>query len=258
MTTFRKSRPFRDLYTMTKRNIIYSARNLDTFITAILLPAAMMLIFVFVFGGAINVGEYVYVNYVTPAIILLCIGYCAGTTSVSIQVDMQAGIINRFRTMSVSRTCVLSGQVISSVLRNVISTVLTILVALLIGFRPTAGPMEWVLIILLLLAYTISFTWVALFFGLISKTAESASVFGVVALFLPYLSSAFVPIETMPLALQKFAQYQPFTPITDALRSLTFGVVDRAAIVTSMLWIAGLALAAYIASLSAYKNKKQN
>lgn len=257
MTTLRRSRSLHDLYTMTKRNVIYSVRNLDTLITAIILPVAMMLLFVFVFGGAIDVGEYNYVNYVTPAIILLCIGYCASTTSVSIQVDMQAGIIDRFRSMSISRTCVLAGQVTASVMRNALSTVLVILVALLIGFRPSAGLLEWGLIAILLLTYTITFTWAALFFGLIAKTAESASVFGFVALFLPYLSSAFVPIETMPYALQVFAKYQPFTPITDALRSLTFGVVDKTAIITSFVWIVGLGLVAYFASLSAYKNKKR-
>lgn len=257
MNTFRRARPLHDLYTMTKRNVIYSIRNLDTLLTAIILPVAMMLLFVFVFGGAINVGEYDYVNYVTPAIILLCIGYCAATTSVSIQVDMQAGIIDRFRSMSISRTSVLGGQVSASVMRNVLSTFLVIMVAMLIGFRPSAGIMEWGLIVILLLAYTITFTWAALFFGLIAKTAESASVFGFVALFLPYLSSAFVPIETMPHALQVFAKYQPFTPITDALRALTFGLVNKAAVITSFAWIAGLGLAAYFASLWAYRHKKR-
>lgn len=257
MTTLRRSRPLRDLFTMTRRNVTYSIRNLDTLITAIILPVAMMLLFVFVFGGAIDVGDYNYVNYVTPAIILLCIGYCAATTSVSIQVDMRAGIIDRFRSMSVSRTCVLAGQVTASVMRNVLSTSLVILVALLIGFRPSAGTAEWLLIAALLLAYTIAFTWAALFFGLIAKTAEGASVFGFVALFLPYLSSAFVPIETMPYPLQVFARIQPFTPITDALRSLTFGAADHSAIIASFAWIVGLGLAAYVASLFAYKNRKR-
>lgn len=257
MTASMHSRPLRDLYTMTKRSVIYSIRNLDTLITAIILPVAMMLLFVFVFGGAIDVGEYHYVNYVTPAIILMCVGYCAATTSVSIQVDMKTGIIDRFRSMNVSRTCVLGGQVTASVMRNILSTILVILVAMLIGFRPSAGLLEWGLIALLLLAYTIAFTWAALFFGLIAKTAESASVFGFVALLLPYLSSAFVPIETMPQALQVFARYQPFTPITDALRALTFGVVDKTAIILSIVWIAGAGLVAYAASLAAYKTKKR-
>lgn len=256
MTVLRRSRPLHDLYTMTRRNVIYSVRNLDTLLTAIILPVAMMLLFVFVFGGAIDVGNYNYVNYVTPAIILICIGYCAATTSVSIQVDMGTGIINRFRSMSISRSCVLAGQVSASVMRNTLSTILVFLIAMLIGFRPSAGLLEWALIAALLLTYTITFTWAALFFGLIAKTAESASVFGFVALFLPYLSSAFVPIETMPRALQVFARYQPFTPITDALRALTFGVVDRTAVILSFAWIAICGLTAYFASLSAYKNRK--
>lgn len=254
--TSKRSHPFHDVFTMTKRNVLYSIRNLDTLITAIILPVAMMLLFVFVFGGAIQVGDYNYVNYVTPAIILLCIGYCASTTSVSIQVDMQTGIIDRFRSMSISRSSVLAGQVASSVLRNVLSTFLVIVVALFIGFRPSAGPIEWGLMALLLFAYIITFTWAALFFGLISKTAESASVFGFAALFLPYLSSAFVPIETMPSALQLFARYQPLTPITDALRSLAFGTVDETAYIVAMVWIVGIGLVAYLASLRAYQNKK--
>lgn len=256
MDTLKQFRSLQDLYTMTKRNVIYSIRNLDTLLTAIILPVAMMLLFVFVFGGAINVGEYNYVNYVTPAIILLCIGYCAATTSVSIQVDMGTGIIDRFRSMSISQSCVLAGQVTASVMRNALSTFFVILVAILIGFRPSASLLEWGLIAILLLAYTITFTWAAIFFGLIAKTAESASVFGFVALFLPYLSSAFVPIETMPQPLQVFAKYQPFTPITNALRSLSFGTVDESAFSISLMWIVGLGLAAYFASLMAYKNKK--
>lgn len=257
MISLRLFSHLQDIYTMTKRNAIYSIRNLDTLITAIILPVAMMLLFVFVFGGAINVGEYNYVNYVTPAIILLSIGYCASTTSISIQVDMQAGIIDRFRSMNISRTCVLAGQVTASVMRNVLSALLVILAALLIGFRPSAGLMEWVLIAILLFAYTITFTWAALFFGLIAKTAESASVFGFAALFLPYLSSAFVPIETMPYALQVFARHQPFTPITNALRSLTFGTADKSAVILSFVWIAGIGVLMFFASLSAYKNKRR-
>lgn len=255
MTVIRQSRPLHDLYTMTKRNVIYNIRNLDTLLTAIILPVAMMLLFVFVFGGAIDVGAVNYVNYVTPAIILICIGYCAATTAVSIQVDMQAGIIDRFRSMSISRSCVLAGQVTASVMRNALSTILVIMVALLIGFRPAAGLAGWLLIAVLLLLYTVTFTWAALFFGLKAKTAESASVFGFAALFLPYLSSAFVPIETMPYALRIFARYQPFTPITDALRSLLAGTADKTAIAIAFVWIIGVGAAAYFASLSAYRSK---
>lgn len=247
-----------DLCVITKRNIIYSIRNLDTLITAIMLPIAMMFLFVFVFGGAINVDGYDYVNYVTPAVILLCIGYCAATTSVSIQVDMRSGIIKRFRSMGISHTSVLGGQVSASVLRNILATVLVIVVAILIGFRPSADFPEWVLIIFLLFTYTIAFTWIALFFGLIAKTAESASVFGTVALLLPYLSSAFVPIKTMPYALQIFAKYQPFTPITDSLRLLSNGVIDKVSLIISFIWIIGLGTIAYLASLAVYKNKKRD
>lgn len=246
-----------NLFTMTKRNILYSIRNLDTLLTAVILPVAMMLLFVFVFGGAINVGEYDYVNYVTPAIVLLCIGYCAATTSVSIQVDMQGGIIARFRSMSISRSSVLGGQVAASVMRNALSAVIVVLVAMLIGFRPTAGLLEWGLMAALLFAYTLTFTWAALFFGLLAKTAESASVFGFTALFLPYLSSAFVPIETMPTALQVFARYQPFTPIIDALRSLSAGAVNVAALLTAFAWLVGIGVAAYFASLWVYENKNR-
>ena len=258
MTISRRSRHLHDLYTLTKRNIIYSIRNIDTLITTIVLPIVMMLLFVFVFGGAMNVGESIhYVDYVTPAIILLCIGYCAATTSVSIQADMQAGMVTRFRSMSISRSCILAGQVTASVIKNVLSTIIVMLVALLIGFRPTAGLSEWRLIAVLLLAYTLAFTWVALLFGLVAKTPESASVFGTIALFLPYLSSAFVPIETMPYALQVFARYQPFTPITDTLRYLAVGIVDKTTLAISVAWIVGIGIAAYFVSLFVYQNKQR-
>lgn len=250
-------KPFHDLYVLTKRNVICSIRNIDSLITIITLPVAMMLLFVFAFGGAINVGEYDYVAYVTPAIILLCIGYCAATTSVSIQSDMKSGIINRFRSMGISRTSILGGQVSASVLRNILATVLVIAVAILIGFRPSAGLWEWILIVVLLFAYTVTFTWIALLFGLLAKTAESASAFGTIALLLPYLSSGFVPIETMPPALQIFAKYQPFTPITDCLRSLSNGVINHASLAVSLIWIMTLGMIAYFSSLIVYKNKKK-
>lgn len=217
-----------DTITMFKRCMILSLRNLDAFLTGIGTPVLMMLLFVFVLGGSIDVGNMNYVDYLVPGIILQCIGQCGSTTAISVNNDLRIGIIDRFCSMPISNTSILSGHALAAMVRNIITASLMLLIASIIGFQPTAGAMQWIIAAALLLLFMAVITWISIIFGLISKSAESAN--GIIALimFLPYLSSGFAPTETMPTVLRVFAENQPMTPIIESLRSLLInGLLDK-------------------------------
>ena len=194
-------------------------RNVDVLITTIVLPIMLMLLFVYVFGGAMQTGNVAYVNYVVPGILLLCIGYCASSTGVSVNQDISKGIIARFRSMPIVQSSVLVGHVVAALLRNGLATTLVLLVALLVGFRPQAAWQAWLAVIGLLALYTLAITWISVLFGLLAQSPEGAGAFSFVVLFLPYLSSAFVPTASMPTVLRLFADHQPITPLCNALRA---------------------------------------
>jgi ABC-2 type transport system permease protein len=211
-----------DSLTFIGRSLRHSARSIDALLTAILLPVAIMLMFVYVFGGAIDVGGR-YVDYVVPGIIVLCAGFGSAGTAVAVSLDMTTGVIDRFRTLPISSAAVLTGHVTASVLRNILSALLVLGVALLAGFDPQAGPLEWLAAAGLLLALMTAISWLAACFGLIAKSVEAANAITFVAAFAPYLSSAFVPADTMPSGLSWIAEHQPVTPIADTLRELMLG-----------------------------------
>jgi len=223
--TARHSGPFwavSDSLTMVARSLRLSIRNPDALVTAIALPVMLMLLFVYLFGGAIQTGT-AYVNYVVPGVILLCTSFGASMTAMSVCQDMVDGIIDRFRSMDIASFAVLTGHVAATVVRNVVSTSLVIVVALLIGFRPNATVGEWVAVIGLLALFVLAMAWLSATVGLIAKTPEAASGFTFFVMFLPYVSSAFVPVETMPSWLHGFAENQPVTPIIETLRGLLLG-----------------------------------
>ncbi len=244
-----------DTAAMFKRCMLLSVRNYDVLITSILLPVMMMLLFVYLFGGAINVGDIDYVNYVVPGVIVLSIGYCAAVTSVSINTDMTRGIIDRFRSMPISQSSILTGHVLASVARNYLSTILVIAVAVAIGFRPVAGFMEWVIVAGILLLYMLVITWFAVLFGLIAKTADGAGTFSFFILFFPYLSSGFVPTDTMPMVLRVVSKNQPLTPIIESLRSLLMRSAIDQHLLPAVLWCVGLLTVACTASIQIYRRK---
>jgi ABC-2 type transport system permease protein len=208
-----------DAATMVGRCVRLSTRNLEAMMTSLFLPVMLMLLFVYLFGGAIDTGTK-YVTYVVPGVILLCAGYVSANTAVTVTTDMQGGIIDRFRSMDISGAAVLTGHVVASVVRNAASTVLVLGVALLIGFRPHAGALEWLGAAAILLAFVLAITWLAATVGLLARTPEAASGFTFFVAFLPYPSSAFVPIDTMPGWLQGFSRHQPVTPVTETVRGL--------------------------------------
>ena len=208
--------------TFVGRSLRHSIRSVDALLTAVLLPVAILLMFVYVFGGAIDTNGR-YVDYVVPGIIVLCAGFGSASTAVAVAVDMTTGVIDRFRTLPIASGAVLTGHVTASVARNVVSTSLVIGVALIAGFRPQPDPLNWLAAAALLLALMTAISWMAAAFGLLAKTVEGANALTFVAAFAPYVSSAFVPAESMPAGLQWIAEHQPVTPIVDSVRALTMG-----------------------------------
>jgi ABC-2 type transport system permease protein len=228
-----------DSLTLIGRSVRHSLRSVDALATAVLLPVLILLLFVEVFGGAIQTGGQAYVDYVVPGIILLCAGYGSAMTAVSVNQDMTTGVVDRFRSLPIVSSALLTGHVIATVLRNVVSTVLVIGVALLVGFRPTASALDWLAVAGLLLLFMCAISWLAACFGLLARSAESAGAFSFAIMFLPYLSSAFVPVDTMSAGLRAIAGHQPITPLVDTLRGLTTGTPIGSDALVAVCWCAG-------------------
>jgi ABC-2 type transport system permease protein len=204
------------------RSVKLSLRNPEGVVMSIMLPVMLMLLFTTVFGGAIDPSGN-YVDYVAPGIILLCAGFGASSTAVDVATDLETGIVNRFRTMPIRAWAVLSGHVVASLIRNLVATAVVIGVGLLVGFRPTASALEWFAVIGIVAFYILAITYLFAAIGLAAKSPAAASGYGFVLLFLPYLSSAFVEVGTMPEWLRWVADNQPITPIIDTLRALLVG-----------------------------------
>ncbi|MFC8190529.1 ABC transporter permease [Cellulomonas sp. NPDC057328] len=239
----------RDTLALVGRSLRRSTRQLDTLLLAVLLPVVLLLMFVYVFGGAISTGM-AYVDFVVPAIVLLTAGYGAATTAVDVASDMTNGIVDRFRSMPVPAGAVLTGHVVASLARNAVSTALVVAVALLVGFDPAASAGDWAAALGVLVVYVLALTWVAVAIGLVASGPEAASGFTFVILFLPYLSSAFVPVGTMPGVLATVAGLNPVTPTADALRALLLGApVGSSAAVAVAWWVALLVVARVVAGL---------
>jgi ABC-2 type transport system permease protein len=242
-----------DSATMLRRNLRHMLRYPSMTLMLVGLPVIFLLLFVYVFGGTLGAGlgggsggRAAYVNYVAPGIILLTVAAVAQGTAVSVAVDMTEGIIARFRTMAIWRPSVLTGHVIGSMIQGMLSIAVVVGVALLTGFRPTAAPAAWMAAIGVLAMITFALTWLSVALGLAAKTVEAASNTPMFLILLPFLGSGFVPTRSMPAGLRWFAEYQPFTPVTETLRGLLLGtpIGDNAMI--SAAWCAGIALLAYL------------
>jgi ABC-2 type transport system permease protein len=231
-----------DALTLSARCLRLSRRDPDALITSLLLPVLLMLMFVYLFGGAIDTGTR-YVTYVVPGVLLLCAGFGSALTAVSVSHDMSGGgIVDRFRSMDVSGAAVLAGHVVASVTRNVASTVLVFGVAFAIGFRPHAGVLQWLAAAGILLAFVLAVSWLSAAIGLLARSPEAANGFAFAIMFVPYASSAFVPVDTMPSWLQGFAGHQPVTPVIEALRGLLLGTPVGGAPWRALAWCAGILL----------------
>ncbi|MBS4201121.1 ABC transporter permease [Bacillus sp. FJAT-49732] len=226
------------------RSLLHSLRNVDALIMAIVLPIILMLMFTYVFGGAIDPSGQ-YVNYVVPGIILLCAGFGSSSTAFDVATDMTNGIIDRFRTMPIRSMNVITGHVVASLARNLLATGVVIIIALLVGFRPTGSIFEWFAAVGVIALFILTITWLFAAIGLVASSPAAASGYGFVILFLPYLSSAFVPTITMPKWLQGVAENQPITPIIETIRSLLVG----GEVANQIWWAIGWCFLILIASI---------
>jgi ABC-2 type transport system permease protein len=253
-TTTRPVSAMADPLTMAGRCLRLSMRNPDALLTSLLLPVMLMLLFVYLFGGAIQTGTS-YVTYVVPGVLLLCAGFGASTTAVSVSHDMTGGIIDRFRSMDIGGASVLAGHVAASVVRNAASTVLVFGVAFLIGFRPSAGPLDWLAAAGVLLLFILAISWLSAAAGLLAKSPEAAGGFTFLIMFLPYPSSAFVPIDTMPTWLHGFAVNQPVTPVIETLRGLLLGTPVGASLWLTLAWCCGILVASVALSSLLFRRR---
>lgn len=245
----------RDTLALVGRSVRRSTRQLDTLLLAVMLPVVLLLMFVYVFGGAISTGME-YVDFVVPAIVLLTAGYGAATTAVDVASDMTNGIVERFRSMPVPAGAVLTGHVVASLARNALSTALVVAVALLVGFDPAASVADWLAAAGVLTVYVLALTWVAVAIGLVASGPEAASGFTFVILFLPYVSSAFVPVGTMPGVLETVARLNPVTPTSDALRALLLGTPVGGSVLVALAWWLGLLLVARVAAALLFRRRR--
>jgi ABC-2 type transport system permease protein len=246
---------FGDTAVLTGRTMRHVTRSPDTIITTAIMPIAIMVLFVYVFGGAIDTGSVPYVNYMLPGILLITIASGIAYTAFRLFNDMQGGIFERFQSMPIARPGVLWAHVLTSMAANVISLVLVVGVALLMGFRSGAGVLAWLAVAGILLLFTLALTWIAVIAGLTAKSVDGASAFSYPLIFLPFISSAFVPTSKMPAPVRAFADNQPVTSIVDAIRDLFAGQPVGAGIWTALGWCLGILVVAYVVAGIAYRRR---
>lgn len=244
---------YSDMCVMFGRSMRHIVRSMDTIITVCITPIAMMLLFVYVFGGAIETGTENYVNYLLPGILLMAIGSGIAYVAYRLFTDKQRGIFERFHSMPIARSTILWGHVLTSLISNTITVVVIILVALLMGFRSSAGILEWLAVFGILGIFTLALTWIAVIAGLAAKTPDGAGAFAYPIIFLPFISSAFVPTDTMPTAVRIFADNQPVTPIVEAIRNLLGNHPVGGDIWVALAWCIVIIIVAYIFAMRVYK-----
>lgn len=250
-----KTHFFSDLGVMFGRSMRHITRSMDTIITVTLMPIAFMLLFVYVFGGAIQTGTANYVNYLLPGILLISIASGIAYVAYRLFLDMRQGIFERFHSMPISRSSMLWGHVLTSLVSNAISVVVIILVALIMGFRSSAGVLQWLAVAGILALFTLDLTWIAVIVGLSAKSVDGASAFSYPLIFLPFISSAFVPTASMPGPVRAFAENQPVTSIVDAIRYLLARQPVGNDIWIALAWCFSILIVAYIFAMLAYTHK---
>ncbi|MDX8052215.1 ABC transporter permease [Lentzea sp. BCCO 10_0798] len=246
---------FVDTIVLLGRSLSHITRSLDTILTTVITPIAMMLMFVYVFGGAIQTGSGSYVNYLLPGILLITVASGIAYTAFRLFMDMQSGIFERFQSMPIARSSVLWAHVLTSLVANLLSLVVVVLVALLMGFRSGAGPLAWLAVTGILILFTLALTWLAVIPGLTAKSVDGASAFSYPLIFLPFLSSAFVPTDTMPGPVRAFAENQPVTSIVNAIRALYTQQPVGSDIWIALAWCVGILVVAYVLATMTYRRK---
>jgi ABC-2 type transport system permease protein len=244
-----------DSTVMLGRSIKHVSRSLDTIITVTIMPIAFLLLFRYVFGGAIQAGNGDYTNYLMPGVLLIAIASGISYTGFRLFNDMKSGIFERFHSMPIARSSVLWGHVLTSMVANAISVVVIVLVGLGIGFRTSAGVLAWLAVAGILALFTLALTWLAIVAGLSAATPDGASAFSYPLIFLPFISSAFVPTETMPGPVRAFAENQPVTAIVNSIRALFDQRPVGDDIWTALAWCAGILVIAYAFAMTAYRRR---
>jgi ABC-2 type transport system permease protein len=239
---------------MLRRNFKHIARNPTSVFNAILMPVVLMLMFVYVFGDAFNVGVD-YIDYATPGLMLLAVCYGLGATATSVNSDMTKGIINRFKVMDVSRDAVLTGHVVASVLTNLVAIAALIGVAFLLGFSPAASFPDWFGVVGIVVLLGFAAGWLTVALGLAAKSPETAGLAAVPLVMLPFFSSAIVPAELMGPGVRQFAEYQPFTPIIETLRGFLNSSPNASDVIAALAWCVGIALVGYLWASSTFKKR---
>jgi ABC-2 type transport system permease protein len=255
-----------DSTTMLRRNLRRLRRYPSMTLLLVGMPIVFLLLFVYVFGGQLghglgnayaagHTGRAGYLNYVTPGVLLMTVAAAVQGTAIVVAMDMTGGIIDRFRTMAIARSAVLTGHVLASLVQTLVSLGIVLAVAVALGFRPTAGPLEWLAAIGVLALFALALIWLATALGLAAKSVETASNTPMFLTLLPFLGSGFVVVATMPTGLRQFAQYQPFTPTTETLRGLLTGTPIGANAMLAIAWSVGIALASYLWARHLYTHR---
>ncbi|WP_433610684.1 ABC transporter permease [Prescottella agglutinans] len=248
-----------DSATMLRRNVRHMARYPSMTVLLVGMPVVLLLLFVYVFGGTLGAGlgggRDAYLEFVTPGIMLITIASAAQGTAISVATDMIEGIIARFRTMAISRSSVLTGHVVGSLIQTMVALAVVTGVAVLVGFRPTADALEWLAAIGLLAGFTFALTWLSVALGLVSRSVETASNLPMFLMLLPFLGSGFVPTDSMPTGLRWFAEYQPFSPVIETLRGLLLGGPIGNNGVLAVAWTVAIALFGYVWAKRLYEHR---
>ena len=249
------NRTLGDMGVMLGRSMRHIFRSMDTIITVTITPIAMMLLFVYVFGGAINTGTDSYVSYQLPGILLITVASGVSYTAYRLFLDMQSGIFERFQSMPIARASVLWAHVLTSLVANLVALVLVVLVAILMGFRSPAGVVAWFEVAGILILFTLALTWLAVIPGLTATSITGASGFAYPLILLPFISSAFVPTASMPGPVRAFAENQPVTSIVNAIRDLFTQQPVGADIWIALAWCVGILVLSYIVAMVIYRRR---
>lgn len=243
-----------DALIMLRRNFKHTARNPITVFNTVLLPVVIMLMFVYMLGNAFSVGVK-YIGYATPGMILLAVAYGLGATATEVNDDMTKGIINRFRVMDVSRGAVMTGHVVVTMLRSLISIAAIIGVAFGLGFRTSASFGDWLAVIGIVVATCFATSWLTVAMGLAAKTPQSAAMATIPVVMLPFFSSAIVPAAKMGQGVRQFAEYQPFAPIIESLRGLLAGTPSAGYTMAALAWCAGIGIVGYVWAVATFRKR---
>jgi ABC-2 type transport system permease protein len=245
----------RDTNVLLGRSLRHILRSPDTIITTAVTPIAMLLMFVYVFGGSIHTGGGKYVNYLLPGILLITVASGVAYTSVRLYTDMSGGVLERFQSMPIARSAILWAHVLTSVIANLISLALVVLVAVVIGFRSGAGLVAWLEVLGIIVLFTLALTWLAVIAGLAAKSPDGAGAFAYPLLFLPFASSAFVLTEGMPGPVRWFAEHQPVTSIVDTLRNLYAQKPLGDDVWIALAWCVGILVVAWVLAARTYHRR---